>query len=57
MSNIPENIINCDYYTQAIYNRVIVQIGLNAFHFGNLFEVQQYLSELCSYGRNKDQTK
>lgn len=50
-------ISSCDYYTQAIYNRVIVQIGLNAFHHGNMFEVQQYLSELCSYGKNKDQTK
>ncbi len=57
MSNIPETISECDYYTQVMFNRCIVQIGINAFHFGKYFEVQQFLSEICAAGKNRDQTK
>ena len=57
MSNIPDIINECDYYTQAIYNRCIVVIGINSFIFGKYFEVQQFLSEICGYGKNRDQTK
>ena len=32
MSIIPDVITKCDYYTQALYNRAIVKIGISAFH-------------------------
>lgn len=57
MSNIPEQISSKDYLTQALYNRVMVQIGLNAFRNGNFLEVQQFLSELCGYGKTRDQNR
>jgi hypothetical protein len=57
MSNIPETIQEADYYTQTLYNRCIVQIGINSFYFGKYFEVQQFLSEICGYGYGKDATK
>lgn len=53
MSNVPDIIAKCDYYTQALYNRAIVTIGISAFKNGNLFEVQQYLSEICGYAKQK----
>lgn len=53
MSNIPETITEGDFYTQAIYNRCIVQIGINSFFYGKYHEVQQFLSEICSYGYGK----
>ena len=59
MSSIPEIIKECDYYTQVMYNRCIVQIGITSFNHGKYFEVQQFLSEICSYafGKTRDQTK
>lgn len=47
ITNITDTIPNCDHMTQILYNRTIAQLGLNAFHFGNLHEVQHYLSDLC----------
>ncbi len=59
MSNISDTINECDYYTQAIYNRCIVQIGINSFYWGKYYEVQQFLSEICGYGygKTRDQAK
>lgn len=57
ISTLSEQILQQDYYTQALYNRVLVQIGLNAFRSGNMFEVQQFLYEMCSMARMKENTK
>ena len=57
VSTISENITNYDYYTQVLYNRVLVQIGLLAFRQGNMFEVQQFLYEMCSMTKAKESTK
>jgi translation initiation factor 3 subunit C len=43
-----------EYFTQVIFNRAIVQVGLLAFRNGNMYEVQGALSDLCSYGRTKE---
>ena len=53
MSNISDTISEGDFYTQALYNRCIVQIGINSFFWGKYHEVQQFLSEICSYGYGK----
>jgi translation initiation factor 3 subunit C len=57
ISTLSEQILQQDYYTQALYNRVLVQIGINAFRSGNIFEVQQFLYEMCSVARMKENTK
>ena len=57
MSNIPHIINKCDYYTQALYNRAVVAIGICSFRNGNLFEVQQFLSEICGYAKLKEQSR
>ena len=43
-SNVPDIIHNCDYYTQSMFNRCVVQIGINSFYEGKYHEVQQFLS-------------
>ena len=57
ISTIPDQITHQDYYTQALYNRTLVQIGLNAFRNGYMFEVQQFLYEMCSMAKLKENTK
>lgn len=57
ISTLSETIVNQDYYTQVLYNRVLVQIGLTAFREGNMFEVQQFLYEMCSMAKAKENTK
>lgn len=57
ISTLPEIITSQDYYTQALYNRVLVQIGVLAFRQGNIFEVQQFLYEMCSMAKMKETTK
>ena len=57
VSTLGETITNHDYYTQTLYNRVLVQIGLMAFSQGNMFEVQQFLYEMCSIAKSKESTK
>ena len=57
MSNIPHSVHRADYYTQTLYNRAIIQIGICAFRNGSLYEVQQYLSEICGYAKMKEQPK
>jgi translation initiation factor 3 subunit C len=54
---VPDIIHDCDYYTQAMFNRCIVQIGITSFFYGKYHETQQFLSEICGYGKNRDQTK
>lgn len=43
-----------DYFTQVIFNRAIVQVGLLAFRSGNMYEAQAALNELCSQSRTKE---
>jgi len=43
-----------DYFTQVIFNRAIVQVGLLAFRNGNMYEAQAALNELCSQSRTKE---
>ena len=57
ISTLSETILNQDYYTQVLYNRVLVQIGLAAFRQGSMFEVQQFLYEMCSIAKSKENTK
>lgn len=57
MSNVPSTISKHDYYTQALYNRAIVSIGICSFRNGKLLEVQQFLSEICGYAKIKEQGK
>lgn len=57
MTNIADVINSKDYLTQAYFNRAMVQLGISAFHQGNLYETQQILSDICGMGKNKDQSK
>jgi hypothetical protein len=57
MSNVPSTISKHDYYTQSLYNRAIVSIGICAFRNGKLLETQQFLSEICGYAKIKEQGK
>lgn len=57
VSTLSEIILAQDYYTQALYNRALVQLGLAAFRVGNMFEVQQFLYEMCSSARAREATK
>jgi translation initiation factor 3 subunit C len=57
ISTISETISSHDYYTQVLYNRVLVQVGLTAFRAGNMFEVQQFLYEMCSMTKAKENTR
>jgi translation initiation factor 3 subunit C len=57
VSTLSEVILHQDYYTQALYNRALVQLGLCAFRSGNMFEVQQFLYEMCSGARMRESTK
>jgi hypothetical protein len=36
---------------------VLVQIGVLAFRQGNIFEVQQFLYEMCSMAKMKESTR
>lgn len=56
VSTLSEVILHQDYYTQALYNRALVQLGLCAFQSGNIFEVQQFLYEMCSGARMREST-
>lgn len=57
ISTLSEQVHSQDYYTQALYNRALVQMGILAFKQGNIFEVQQYLYEMCSVAKMKESTK
>lgn len=57
ISTLSEQILSQDYYTQSLYNRALVQLGLGAFRNGNMFEVQQFLYEMCSGARSRETTK
>ena len=57
ISTLGDNIVNYNYYTQALFNRVMVQLGLMAFRDGNIHEVQLYLYEMCSMTKAKESTK
>lgn len=52
-ANIVDSIQNYSFYVQALFNRTLVQLGVNAFIDGNLYEVQHALSDLCSTMRTK----
>ena len=54
MSHIHENISNYDMGIQALYNRVLVQMGMAAFRLGLIFDCHQYLQEICSYGKIRE---
>jgi hypothetical protein len=56
-SNILETIGNSDYHIHACFNRTLVQLGINAFCKGHMHETRQILSDLCSYGKSKEQTR
>ena len=57
VSTIAEVIDSQDHYTQSVYNRTLVQLGLTAFVTGNMFEVQQFLYDICSMAKSKENTK
>lgn len=57
MTNIADVISSKDYYTQACFNRAMVQLGISAFHQGNVYETQQILSDICGIGKNREQNK
>ena len=57
ISNIFEVINTCNHYTQACFNRALAQIGMSSFCQGNLHETQHFLSDLCGYGKARDQNK
>ena len=57
MTNIADVISSKDYYTQAFFNRAMVQLGISAFHQGNLYETQQILADICGMGKNREQNK
>lgn len=57
ISTLSESILSQDYYTQVLYNRVLVQLGIMAFRRGNMHEVQQFLYEMCSIAKMKENTK
>ena len=54
LTDLSETISARDYYTQDCFNRTLVQLGISAFHQGNLFETQQILSTICSLGKNRE---
>ena len=53
-TNIIDTIHNYSYYVQALFNRTLAQLGINAFIEGNLYEVQGALSDLCSHMKTKE---
>lgn len=53
-SNIIDNIHSYSFSVQTLFNRVLVQLGINAFIDGNLYEVQNALSDICSTARVKE---
>lgn len=57
MTDISESIHTRDYYTQICFNRTLVQLGISAFHQGNLYETQQILSFICSLGKSREENK
>lgn len=57
MTDIAETISSRDYYTQVCFNRALVQLGISAFHQGNLYETQQILSYICSLGKSREENK
>ena len=54
VTDVIEKAANGDYFTQVIFNRAIVQVGLLAFRNGNMYEAQAALNELCSQSRTKE---
>jgi hypothetical protein len=43
VTDVIEKASNSDYFTQLIFNRAIVQVGLLAFRNGNMYEAQAAL--------------
>lgn len=54
ITDVIEKASTADYFTQVIFNRAIVQVGLLAFRNGNMYEAQGALNELCAQGRTKE---
>jgi len=54
VTDVIEKASNGDYFTQVIFNRAIVQVGMLAFRNGNMYEAQAALNELCSQSRTKE---
>jgi translation initiation factor 3 subunit C len=48
MSGIATSVSSYDIGIQALYNRVLVQIGLAAFRIGLISEAHSYLNEICN---------
>ena len=57
MSTIADVIEAQDHYTQSVYNRALSQLGIAAFVAGNMYEVQQFLYDLCSVAKFKETTR
>ena len=57
VSTIANVIESQDHYTQSVYNRTLAQLGIAAFVSGNMFEVQQFLYDLCSVAKLKENTR
>lgn len=56
-SNAHEIIHVFDSYTQACFNRAVVQLGISAFCRGSLDEARQILDGICGFGKNREQNK
>ena len=54
MSHVHENILGYDIGIQALYNRVLVQMGLACFRLGMIQECNSYLNEICGLQKGKE---
>ena len=57
VSTIADVIEAQDHYTQSVYNRALSQLGIASFIAGNMFEVQQFLYDICSAAKLKESTR
>ena len=54
LCNLQDFIAQADVPTQALYNRVLVAVGLSAFRAGMFFDSHNCLLDICSSGKMKE---